>query len=140
MARIVCDEIRLDSLSKEVQQALNLLLKQKGKAAKYWKTIKRNGGRGSFLEAYGLDLSFKSWGQFRTGIKGYPYEGPDIPPNLDAISKMMELGWTSRLYNAFMKWFDGDDLLSQGGAGHSTLNNAEINNRRKFLLKFLSNK
>lgn len=138
MARIVCDEIRFGSLSKEVQQALNLLLKQKGRAGKYWKTVKRTGGQGSFFEAYGLDLSFRSWKQFKTGIEGYPYEGPDIPPNLDAIEKMMELGWTSKLYDAFMGWIECRDLMPAGGGGSNILIDAEHNNRRTFLKNFLA--
>ena len=138
MTRIVCDEIRFDSLSKEVQQALNLLFEQKGKAAEYWRLVKETGGRGSFFEAYGLNLGFRTWNQFKTGIKGYPYEGPDIPPDFDAIEKMMELGWTSKLYDALMEWTECRDLMPAGGGGSNILIDAEHNNRRVFLVNFLS--
>ena len=100
--------------------------------------MEETGGRGSFLEAYGLSLSFRTWNQFKTGIEGYPYEGPDIPPDFNAIEKMMELGWTSNLYDTFMEWFECHDLMPAGGGGSNSLIDAELNNRRMFLKNFLS--
>ena len=134
MARIVCDEIKFEALSKELQDALNLLLKHRKKALRYWTS--GNHRSCPLQEAYGLSLVFRTWKQIKNGEKGYPYESPDISPDPKTIEKLKKLGWMPKTYNSFMEWFEADDL-PQNYAGES-LKIAERNNRINFLKSFLS--
>ena len=138
MARIVVDEIRFESLDKNLQKALNLLLQHKEKALGYW-TKKSSYWNCPIQEAYGLRLPHRTWDQFKTGTRGSSIDGPGIPPDLGTIQKLTELGWTSKSYDTFMEWFEADDLPEHYNGEICMLRIAERNNRHDFLKNFLSN-
>lgn len=137
MARIVVDEISFESLNKDLQEALNILLRHKEEALRYW--TKRSCWSCPLEEAYGLSLTFRTWDQFKTGTSGSYTDGPGISPDFGTIQKLTELGWTPKAYDTFMEWFEADDLPEHYMGQTCVLKIAERNNRRNFLKNFLSN-